>query len=105
MILEEIDGNLVVTIMKQNGAKVAVAVGDHISDHESSTISVIGTGKVIVRVDPNCTFEIKGVVAETEVVADTQEPVDTTVEAAPVVEVVAPEVETTSEVAKEPTKK
>ena len=64
MILEEITGDVVVTVMKENGATAVVAIGDYISDHESSTICVTGVGKATVRVDPSCTFDIKGVVAE-----------------------------------------
>jgi hypothetical protein len=111
MILEEIDGDVVVTMMKENGAKATVAIGDYISDHESSTITVIGTGKAIVRVDPSCTFEIKGVAQEGEVSAPaptpepTPKPTPTPVEAAPVAEVVAPAVETPSAPAEEVAKK
>ena len=107
MILEEIDGDVVVTMMKENGAKVTVAVGDYISDHESSTITVIGVGKATVRVDPSCTFDIKGVV-EAEAVATpapTPEPTPAPVEAAPVAEVVTTPVETPSAPAEEVTKK
>jgi hypothetical protein len=66
MILEEINGDVKVTIIKQNGQTVVLACGDEFNDHESSTLSVAGKGMVIVRVDSNCTFEVKGVVAEAE---------------------------------------
>lgn len=65
MILEEIEGNVKVTMIKENGATVVVAVGDYISDHESSTLCVIGEGKAHIRVDPSCTFELRGKPAET----------------------------------------
>ena len=67
MILEEINGDVEVTIIKQNGQTVVLVCGDEFNDHESSTLSVAGQGMVIVRVDANCTFEVKGVVAEAEV--------------------------------------
>ena len=115
MILEEVTGDVVVTVMKENGATVVVAVGDYISDHESSTICVTGVGKATVRVDPSCTFDIKGVVAEVAEQAPVTKtmpkpapapaPTPAPVEAAPVAEVVAPTVEATSEVAEAPTKK
>ena len=113
MILEEVTGDIVVTVMKENGATAVVAIGDYISDHESSTICVTGVGKATVRVDPSCTFDIKGVVGEVVEQAPAPAPVATPapvptpapVEAAPVAEVVAPAVEATSEVAEEPTKK
>jgi hypothetical protein len=66
MILEEINGDVKVTIIKQNGQTVVLTCGDEFNDHESSTLSVAGEGMVIVRVDSNCTFEVKGVVAEAE---------------------------------------
>ena len=111
MILEEITGDVVVTVMKENGATAVVAIGDYISDHESSTICVTGAGKATVRVDPSCTFDIKGVVGE--VVEQAPAPVATPapvptpapVEAAPVAEVVAPAVEATSEVTQKPATK
>ena len=113
MILEEVTGDVVVTVMKDNGKRVVVAVGEYISDHESATISVIGIGKATVRADPSCTFDIKGVEAQAEtevkepapVVAKVQKAAPAPTEAAPVAEVVAPTVEATSEVAEEPTKK
>lgn len=64
MILEEIDGNVVCVIMRENGSATQLAVGDYFSDHESSSLTVTGKGKAIVRVDPNCTFEVPGVEAE-----------------------------------------
>ena len=105
MILEEVTGDVVVTVMKENGATAVVAIGDYISDHESSTICVTGVGKATVRVDPSCTFDIKGVVAEVAEQAPVATPTSAPVEAAPVAEVVAPTVEATSEVAEAPTKK
>ena len=111
MILEEITGDVVVTVMKENGATAVVAIGDYISDHESSTICVTGAGKATVRVDPSCTFDIKGVVGEVVEQAPAPAPVATPVptpapvEAAPVAEVVAPAVEATSEVTQKPATK
>ena len=113
MILEEITGDVVVTVMKENGATAVVAIGDYISDHESSTICVTGAGKATVRVDPSCTFDIKGVVGEVVEQAPAPAPVATPapvptpapVEAAPVAEVVAPTVEATSEVTEKPATK
>ena len=112
MILEEIDGDVVVTIMKENGAKAVLSVGDYISDHESGTISVAGVGKATVRVDPNCTFEIKGyVVVDGEPVEavltpePTPTPTPAPVEAAPVAEVVPAPVEIPSAPAEEVAKK
>jgi len=61
MILEEIIGGVVSTIMRENGETAQLAVGDYFSDHERSTLSVIGTGKIVVRVDANCTIEVRGV--------------------------------------------
>jgi hypothetical protein len=61
MILEEIVGGVVSTIMRENGQTVQLAVGDYFSDHERSTLAVVGTGKIIVRVDENCTIEVRGV--------------------------------------------
>lgn len=107
MILEEITGDVVVTVMKENGTTAVVAIGDYISDHESSTVCVTGIGKATVRVDPSCTFDIKGVVAEVAEQAPVATPTPTPapVEAAPVAEVVAPTVEATSEVTETPAKK
>jgi hypothetical protein len=91
MVLEEINGSVVCTIVREGGGQAELAVGDYFSDHESSTLTVVGTGVVIVRVDPNCTFEVRGVepvveeapapVVEQVVVADTV----TTTEEPPVI--------------------
>ena len=111
MILEEIDGNVKVTVLRGNGIAV-VAVGEYISDHESSTISVIGAGKAVIRVDPSCTFDIKGIEAEGTAApapapapTPAPAPAPAPVEAAPVVEVVASAVETPSAPAEEAAKK
>ena len=61
MVLEEINGSVVCTIVREGSGQAELAVGDYFSDHESSTLSVVGTGLVVVRVDPNCTFEVRGV--------------------------------------------
>jgi hypothetical protein len=66
MILEENIGGVVCTIIRENGQTTELSVGDYFSDHERSTLTVVGTGKIVVRVDPNCTVEIRGVEAETE---------------------------------------
>jgi len=61
MVLEEINGSVICTIVREGGGRAELAVGDYFSDHESSTLTVVGTGVAIVRVDPNCTFEVRGV--------------------------------------------
>jgi len=72
MILEEINGSVTCTITRENVGQVQLSVGDYFSDHESATLTAIGIGKVIVRVDPNCTFEVPGVEAEvTELAVET----------------------------------
>jgi len=94
MILEEIEGS--VRIMY---AGKTLSVGDSADDY-SKGVFVVGTGKVIFRVDPSSTFEVKGVEGESySEVAPIPAPV--VVEAAPVVEVVSPTMETPSEVTKE----
>ena len=54
MILEQIEGNVKVTF-----AGKTLVVGDAVDDY-SKTLSVIGTGKAVFRIDPNATFEVKG---------------------------------------------
>jgi len=66
MILEEIDGSVTCTVTRENVGQVQLSPGDYFSDHESATLTVVGNGKVIVRVDPNCTFEVPGVKAAEE---------------------------------------
>jgi hypothetical protein len=66
MILEEINGSVVATIVRETGGVVELAVGDYFSDHERSSLSVVGKGSVTVRVDPNCTLEFRGVEVATE---------------------------------------
>ena len=74
MILEEINGSVVATIVRENGGMYELKVGDYFSDHERSSLTVVGNGTVTVRVDPNCTLEFRGV----EVVAETETaPVET----------------------------
>ena len=68
MILEEIGSNVVCSITK-NGAKIICAAFDTISDEEYATLTVVGNGKVILRVDPNCTMEVNGVPLSEEVKA------------------------------------
>jgi hypothetical protein len=87
MVLEEINGSVVCTIMREGGGQAELAVGDYFSDHESSTLTVIGTGVVIVRVDPNCTFEVRGV----EPVVEEETP------PAPVVQIAVTDTVTTTE--------
>jgi hypothetical protein len=67
MIVEEIIGGVTATILK-DGKEVTLSVGDEFSDHDRSSVTVVGTGKLIVRVDQNCTVEIRGV--EPEVVEE-----------------------------------
>jgi hypothetical protein len=107
MILEEIQGDVKVTIIKENGKTVAVAINDYISDHESSTICVIGEGKAVIRVDPNCTFEIRGKTEEISTEESTPVAAPAAIpEAAPVAEVVPTPVEAPSTAAEEtPAKK
>ena len=97
MILEEIEGS--VRIMY---AGKVLSVGDSADDY-SKGVFVVGAGKAIFRVDPNSTFEIKGVEAETHVEpapipapapAPAPAPI---VEAAPVAERVTPAMETPGE--------
>ena len=91
MVLEEINGSVVCTIMREGGGQAELAVGDYFSDHESSTLAVVGTGVVIVRVDPNCTFEVRGVELVVEETTEETPP-------APVVEIaVVDTVKTTEE--------
>jgi hypothetical protein len=88
MILEEIEGNVKVTF-----AGKTLSVGDSADDY-SKSVSVIGTGKAIFRIDPSATFEVKGVKAAEEVPAPAPK-----VEAAPIAERVTPPVETASKTA------
>jgi NADPH:quinone reductase-like Zn-dependent oxidoreductase len=95
MILEEIEGS--VRIMY---AGKVLSVGDSADDY-SKGVFVFGAGKAIFRVDPNSTFEIKGVEAEAHVEpapipapAPAPAPI---VEAAPVAERVTPAMETPGE--------
>jgi peptide subunit release factor 1 (eRF1) len=64
MILEEIIGEVTCTIIRENGDEVQVTIGDYFSDHERSTLTVTGNGKIVIRVDPNCTVEVRGVEVE-----------------------------------------
>ena len=97
MILEEIEGS--VRIMY---AGKTLSVGDSADDY-SKGVFVVGKGKAIFRVDSSSTFEVKGIEAENAPVpAPAPEPIpEPVVEAAPVVEVVPPPMETPSEVTKE----
>jgi hypothetical protein len=71
MILEEIIGDVVCTIIRETGNQAELTIGDYFSDHERSSLTVMGTGKIIVRVDPNCTIELCGV--EPEIAVETEE--------------------------------
>ena len=73
MILEEIIGDAVCVIVRETGGTATLAVGDYFSDHERGSLTVTGSGKVIIRVDPNCTMELCGV--EPEVTETTVEEV------------------------------
>lgn len=91
MILEENIGGVVCTIIRENGQTAELSVGDYFSDHERATLTVVGAGKIVVRVDPNCTVEIRGVEPVTE-----EAPVEAApVEAAPVEVVVEDKVAAT----------
>jgi outer membrane biosynthesis protein TonB len=61
MILEEFIGDVVATVVRENGEATILALGDYFSEHERSSLSVTGNGKIVVRVDANCTVEIRGV--------------------------------------------
>jgi hypothetical protein len=61
MILEEINGAVAVTVIRETGGEAQLAVGDYFSDHERSSLSVVGTGNIIVRVDANSTLEFRAV--------------------------------------------
>ena len=56
MILEDIDGNIQVTLEGKQ-----LVVGTYFEDSKYSMVLVIGTGKATFRVDPNCTIEKQGV--------------------------------------------
>jgi hypothetical protein len=60
MILEEIIGDVTATIIK-DGQKVSLSVGNEFNDYERNSVVVIGAGKIVVRVDQNCTIEIRGI--------------------------------------------
>ena len=68
MILEEINGSVVVTVIRETGGTAQLAVGDYFSDHERSSLTVIGTGNIVVRVDANSTLEFRGVEVAPEVI-------------------------------------
>jgi hypothetical protein len=87
MILEEINGAVTVTVIRETGTTDQLAVGDYFSDHERSSLSVVGTGNIVVRVDANSTLEFRAVEpAEPVIVKDTVEEV-----VAPVVQQMAVE--------------
>jgi len=75
MILEEINGTVVATVVRETGGVVELKVGDYFSDHERSSLSVVGSGKVTVRVDENCTLEFRGVEVATEEVQEAVIPI------------------------------
>ena len=87
MILEQIEGNVKVTF-----AGKTLVVGDTADDY-SKAISVVGAGKAVFRVDPNCTLEINGAMPETFAPVSAPAPTPV-VEAAPIAEVVPPKMET-----------
>lgn len=82
MILEEINGTVVATVIRETGGTQQLAVGDYFSDHERSSLTVIGSGSIVVRVDPSCTLEFRGV----ETAPETPEVIEAVVETAPVVQ-------------------
>lgn len=58
MILEEIIGEATFKVTR-NGKSVQLKVGDTFTDDEYLTRTVYGdSGKVVIRVDANCTVEI-----------------------------------------------
>lgn len=78
MIVEEIIGNVTATIIK-DGQTVSLSVGSEFNDHERNSVAVIGTGKIVVRVDQNCTVEIRGIeVAAEETATPVAKPVKAT---------------------------
>jgi hypothetical protein len=83
MILEQIIGDVVATIIKETGEKVTLKVGDYFSDHERSTLETTGTGKLEIRVDPNCTVEIRCVEAVVEAAPVEPAPAEEAPKAAP----------------------
>ena len=70
MILEQIIGDVVATIIKETGEKVTLKIGDYFSEHERSTLETTGTGKLEIRVDPNCTVEVRCTAAVEEVAVE-----------------------------------
>jgi hypothetical protein len=66
MILEEINGAVVATIVRETGGMYELKAGDYFSDHERSSLTVVGKGSVTVRVDANCTLEFRGVEIATQ---------------------------------------
>ena len=76
MILEQIIGDVVATIIKETGEKVTLKVGDYFSDHERSTLETTGNGKLEIRVDPNCTVEVRCVEAVVETAPAEPAPVE-----------------------------
>jgi hypothetical protein len=81
MVLEEIMGSAVCTIIRANGGEVQLNIGDYFTDHERSTLTVTGGGKIIVRVDENCTIEIPA----TEAAPEISEVIEVVGQTAPVV--------------------
>ena len=58
MILEQTNGDAILNITR-NGKIITLKIGDTFTDDEYTTRTVHGTsGKVTIRVDPNCTVEI-----------------------------------------------
>ena len=103
MILEEIDGDVKVFIKTGTGS-TELTVGQEINPAEAAAIYVVGVGKATVRVDSNCTYELKGKVWEEPPVVPVPEPEIT--ETAPVFQPAPEPVETPAETpAEEPAKK
>jgi len=86
MIVEEIIGDVTATIIK-DGQTVSLSVGSEFNDHERNSVVVLGTGKIVVRVDQNCTVEIRGV---EPTIAETPAPVPKPAKAAKAAPVVEP---------------
>jgi hypothetical protein len=69
MILEQTIGDAILNITR-NGKIITLKIGDTFTDDEYMSRTVYGTsGKVIIRVDPNCTVEIGAVPAPVEELA------------------------------------
>lgn len=70
MILEELIGDAKFTVVR-NGKPTELKIGDSFTDEEYQTRVVYGeAGKAVVRVDQNCTVEIKAIFAPQSIVSE-----------------------------------